>query len=200
MNEEQKHILKMVESGRISAEEGAKLLKLVSDAEGEDSEQPQPAQGAPAMTGQDERDKYWAQARPFWFCGLSCGLLLLLLGGAMATTMHQQGRVGVWTWFCGWIPLCVGLLIVTLAAWARTAPWIHLRVVGSDDRITISLPLPLGLSAFGLRIARRFVPKLRETGVDEAIVALGDELRSGQPIVIEVEDEEEGEHVQICIG
>ena len=50
MNEEQKHILKMVESGRISAEEGAKLLELVADTAGENSERPQPAQEALATT------------------------------------------------------------------------------------------------------------------------------------------------------
>jgi len=199
MSEEQKQILKMVESGRITAEEGATLLGMVSESEVTDSNWMQQEKTPSAAKEQDEGEHGWPHTRPYWLYPLSGGLLLLLVGGAVVTTMYQQSRVGVWTWLFGWIPLFLGLFVVTVAAWARTAHWIHLRVIGRHERIVLSFPLPLGLSAFVISIARRFIPKLRETSIDEVILALRDGLSNGQPIMIEVQDEVEGEHVQIHI-
>ena len=200
MNEEQKRILKMVETGQISAKEGADLLSQVSDDPEEGSRPLSQDPQAPTAAEQHDGDKLRAQAQPFWLCVLFVGLLSLLLGGSIVTAMYAQGRVDVWTWLCGWLPLSVGLLVVTLAAWSRTAPWIHLRVMDRDDHITISLPLPLGLTAVVLRLARRFVPRLRDSGIDKAMTVLGDGLRDGQPLTVEVNDEDEGDHVQIYIG
>ena len=90
-------------------------------------------------------------------------------------------------------------MVVTLAAWARNAHWIHLRVKDKESRVSFGFPLPLRFSAALLHVARRFAPKLRETNVDEVILALRDGLRDGQPVTIEVQDEEEGEQVQIEI-
>jgi hypothetical protein len=113
---------------------------------------------------------------------------------------YQQSRVGLGTWVCGWIPLSVGLLTIVLAAWVRTARWIHLRVIGKGNRISIAFPLPLRLGATVLSIVRPFIPQLRKTAVDELILTLRESLADDQPLTIEVEDEEEGEHVQIYIG
>jgi hypothetical protein len=67
--------------------------------------------------------------------------------------------------------------------------------------VTISIPLPLRLTAWAFKIARPFVPQLKDTGVDEVIMSLGDTLgQDGQPIYVDVHDEDEGEHVQIYIG
>lgn len=196
MSEEQKKILQMVEGGQISPEEAATLLQLVSEPE-EAVAEPQ-ATATSEEPGQREAD--WPRIRPYWLYPLWGGLLLFVIGGTTLATTYPHGRVTVVTWLCGWIPLFLGALVATLAAWARTARWIHLRVVGQEGRVALHFPLPLGLGAFVLGIARRFSPKLRETGIDEAILALRDGLRDGRPIRIEVQDDEEGEHVQILIG
>jgi hypothetical protein len=198
MNEEQKKILEMVESGQITAEEGATLLGLVSESEPDDSDHVQQEQ--PPTIGVEQREHEWVPARPYWLYPLSAGLIVVLVGGAVVTTAYQQNRVGPWTWLCGWIPLFLGSSIVTIAAWARTAHWIHLRVIDRDDRVSLSFPLPLRLSALVIRVTRRFIPQFRDTGVDEAILALRDGLTDGQPITIEVNNEEEGEYVRIHIG
>ena len=200
MNEEHKHILKMVETGQISAKEGAELLSLVSDDQEEGSGPEGQDRKAPAAAEQGERDKFRVQAQPFWLAVVFAGLLSLLLGGSIVTAMYAQDRVDAWTWLCGWLPLSVGLLVVTLAVWARTAPWIHLRVKDRNDHITISLPLPLELTAAVLRCARLFSARLRDSGIDKVMTAMEDGLRDGQPLTIEVDDEDEGDHVQIYIG
>ena len=198
MSEERRKILDMVKSGQISPEEGSALLKLVSgpdEAETGPAEQEQPPLVREARVIADRK-----LARPFWMYPLGGGLAILLIGGTIVTTMYQQQRVNAWTWLCGWIPLFVGLSIVTLAAWARTAHWVHLRVRDHGKKIALSLPLPLGLAAVAMRVARPFVPQLRDTAVDEAILALREGLKGNEDITIDVQDDEEGESVHIDFG
>jgi hypothetical protein len=198
VSEERRKILGMVEKGQITAEEAASLLDLVSDAEPDDADNTQSEQlvsDGPELGGLAS-----AGRRHYWHYPLAIGTVIMLLGGTVIASAQPQSRVGPTTWLCGWIPLFLGMATVTVAAWARTARWVHLRVVDRDDRVAISLPLPLGLTALVLRTTRPFIPQLRETAVDEAILALQEGLRDGQPITIEVEDEEAGEHVQIYIG
>jgi hypothetical protein len=219
MSEERKKILEMVASRQISPEEGAKLLQLVETRQEDGSAQPKVpvdaatppvvtaspvgsllplvfAQGSPPGTNGGRRirdDRYWQY--PLWV-----GLAILLLGTAVVTTARQQQRVTAWTWLCGWVPLAFGLAVTTIAAWSRTAHWIHVRVRGRDERVAISFPLPLALSATVVRLARPFIPKLRDTSVDEAILALREGLVGGEDILIDVRDDDEGESVNIDFG
>jgi hypothetical protein len=198
MSEERKKILDMVRSGQISPEQGAALLNLVSEPEEGNAAQEEPSQPPPPDAAQVMAGR--ALARPFWMYPLGAGLVLVLVGATVVTSMHQQQRVNAWTWLCGWIPLFVGLAVATLAAWARTAHWIHLRVRDHGKRVTLSLPLPLGPAAAVIRVARPYVPRLRETGVDEAILALREGLQGNEDITIDVQDDDEGESVQILFG
>ena len=208
MSEERKKILDMVGSGQISPEEGSALLKLVAEPGEEATTQAESGEEATTQAEPEQvppvretRSPVGRElARPFWLYPLGAGLVVLLVGSTVLLTMHQQQRANVWTWLCGWIPLLVGLTIVTVAAWARTAHWVHLRVRDHGKRIAMSLPLPLGLAALAMRVARPFVPQLRDTSVDEAILTLREELQGNEDITIDVQDDDEGESVQILFG
>ncbi len=198
MSDERKKILGMVENGQITAEEAASLLDLVSDAQPEDTDKTQPER--PVLDGPELGRLASAGRSHYWYYPLAAGTVTVLVGGTVIASAHPNSRVGLTTWLCGWIPLFLGLATVTLAAWARTAHWVHLRIVDRDDRVAISLPLPLRITALVLRAIRPFVPQLKETAVDEVILAVQEGLSEGQPLTIEVEDEDAGEHVQIYIG
>ena len=80
---------------------------------------------------------------------------------------------------------------------------LHLRIReggGSRARMALSFPLPLTLAAWALRLAQPFVPQLRDTGVDDLIIALRHSTAEGQPLVVDVQDDETGERVEIYIG
>ena len=51
-----------------------------------------------------------------------------------------------------------------------------------------------------LRLAQPFVPQLAETGVDDLLIALRDAEIDDEPLFIDVQDEENGEHVQLYFG
>jgi hypothetical protein len=83
----------------------------------------------------------------------------------------------------------------------QRAHWFSLRVRQPDGpNISFALPLPLGPVAWVLRVIQPFVPQLEETGVDELIVAMQEEVRDGRHFVVEVDEGEGGEQVQISFG
>ena len=72
---------------------------------------------------------------------------------------------------------------------------------GTGSNVRVSLPLPLGLTSFVLRrFGHLASDKLDETMVDEILVALEGNLKGGDPIFIEVDDDESGEKVEVYLG
>jgi len=72
-------------------------------------------------------------------------------------------------------------------------------VIG-DRRQLWGFYLPLGLAAWFLRAFGRFIPQLKGTAVDEMILALGKATGPASPLLVEVDEGENGERVQIYIG
>jgi hypothetical protein len=127
------------------------------------------------------------------------GLLFLALMGILTGTLVQGGKA--LGWLACTIPLMLlGTLVAVLAWWSRTARWLHLSVRGKDQHIRISLPLPLRLTAWVLRLARPWIPRLRDTALDEVILSLAEVDTSEGPLSVEVNDEEDGEEVRVYIG
>jgi hypothetical protein len=124
--------------------------------------------------------------------------------GAPLVAMGITGRAALfWALCCGWIPFLIGLSVLTIGVWSRSAHWLHVRINSPDTgkrTIPISLPLPLGLTALILRIARPFIPKHIDVPLDEMVLALREVWREGddQPIFVEVHDGDE--HVLVYIG
>ena len=229
MGEEQLQILKMLEEGQIGAEEAAELLAalhpeeegrsfaplrmtdnagmadsvrmtdsggMTEEALGEPAPRPavsaEPA-SAPGWEGPPAR---WSR---FWIYPAMVGGGLLILGAVVLGLLYAANAASGWR-VCGWLPMILGMVVAILAWWSRTARWLHLRVKEKGERnIAFSFPLPLTLTAWVLRVAQRWVPQLKETGVDEMILALRD-TDLDEPFFVEVQDDKEGEHVQVYIG
>jgi hypothetical protein len=100
--------------------------------------------------------------------------------------------------------LMVSSMVVIVSATTSQSPWVHVRIrTGADDgfrKINLHLPLPLRLSAWGLRIFGGNMPGLDATGVDELIMSLEGDITRETPIHIEVHDGEDGEHVDVFMG
>lgn len=193
MELEQLQILKMLEAGRISAEEAATLLAALETGAIDDSTRY--AAGQPRSI--ESQENPWAR---FWIYPLMAGAMLLLAGALVIGWVNVTGAVRGWL-VCGWLPLFAGLSVVLLSWWARDATWLHLRVSeGGKRKVAFSFPVPLALATWGIRVAQPFVPQLKGTGVDDLIVALRDSTSEGQPFYIDVQDDEEGERVEVYIG
>ena len=191
--EERMRVLERIEAGEISAAEGARQIEalIAGDAEMETHSGKKASPPAVPVPG---------MRRWLWHAALWSGVALIIGGALLIAGVYAWSVAAGWQ-LCGWSLLALGVSATMLAWWMQKAQWLSLRVRERDGHaISFALPLPLGLLAWTLRVAGPFVPQLRETGVDELILSMSEELRSGEPIIVEVNDEEDGEQVHVHIG
>lgn len=197
MESERREVLRLVQDGKVTAEEAAHLLDAMGDDEEAASEPepvvivPPPAPQAPAReAAPGERPPYWAYVALF-------GLGWTLLGASFALKAN-----GTW-WLVLAVPfLLLGLAVLTFGVAAKGAAWLSVRISDSAGRrkIALDFPVPLTLAAWGVGIARPFVPQLRDTAVDELILSLRDSGTRGEVLLVDVVDDDDGERVQVRLG
>ena len=196
MSEERAKVLQMVADGKISADEASRLLAALD----EDEDRQDADQDAPAETPISPADM--PRIGNLWLIPLYFGLVMFVCGALAVFPAYTAS--GSWLFVvCGWPVFLLGLLVM-LAAWAaRKSRWIHIRITnvdGSKRNIKLSFPLPLRLTGWAMKIGSRWVPKLKDSGVDETIAALSEELKGDQPLFIDVQEGDGGERVQVYIG
>jgi len=189
-------ILELIEAGEISAAEGVQRLEALaweSERSEEDGATVAPAQPAPRAARPVVAHVAWQAT--FW-----TGVALAAGGGLLVSSAYGRGVSPGWLpW--SWALFILGVIVTLIGWWMRRARWLSVRVQEEGGpRIAFALPLPLGLAGWALRAARPFVPQLQEAGMDELVLAMREELRSGSPLVIEVNDEEDGDHVEVVFG
>ena len=216
-SEERKKILQMVEEGKITAEQAASLLQAL---EGDQQDQPQvqdqpeaevqiiqpePASSfAGSETSAPEFEEVKARARRFAMIPLWTGVAVTLLSAWGIYAILDGIGTSFW-WICLLFPLFIGIFLIAIGAGSQTSRWIYVNV---DRRyaeewprtITLGFPLPLGLTSWFLRNFGRNIHGLGNTSVDDIIQILDATRTSGDPLIVNVQDDDEGEHVQVYIG
>jgi len=83
------------------------------------------------------------------------------------------------------------------SAGGSSARWFRVRVSDSaTGKNKVNVNIPMGLVNVGLRMGARFIPE--DAGID--LEELSEQIRSGaHGKIVEVSDEESGEHVEIFI-
>jgi hypothetical protein len=200
----------MLHEGTISVDEASELLEAVVNTEASQAA----AERRTAFPGVDTEAPTVApdlgRLRHLSLIPLAVSLLLTILSGwgAYALILRTEGVITF-----GFVVLAIlfalTLVATALSLWAATVPWLHVRIrsaPGEDSsgkRFAISLPVPLTLAGWGIRIAHRFVD--RETaGHLDASAELVATMRynlgkpGAVPIVVDIDDEDE--QVQVYIG
>lgn len=191
-------ILSKIDQGEISAEEGIHLLEnSQTDAE-EDAETDSPEEefthNHTKIT--DEEVAKWQQ---WWTIPLYVGLGIVVLSVLWLNSAYQNSGYGFW-FFCSWLPLTLGVLLMALSWRSKSGPWIHVRVRGPKENVAISIPAPIGLTSWALRNFGHFIPQLEKTSVDEILIALESTSKNNAPLSIVVDEGDNGEHVEVFIG
>ena len=215
--EERMRILQMIEDGQITADEGMRRLSAEEPAGLPPAAAPEPPPDTSSQARPGPEDKILPpRERPkreiprmegwrrFWLIPLWIGAAFSVVGGLLMGWAYAATHA-----FGGWfvlatLPFVLGVIIMALAASSRNARWLHLRVrsnkPGGHANIAISLPLPLRLTAWLLRVFGPFIPKLKDTSADEMIMALDETTSAENPFYVEVDDDEDGEHVEVYFG
>ncbi len=202
MNGERLRILELIESGDISVQEGVERLEDLSSEESatvldrfKSGDQPLGDQGLDE--GLPVESPVPPLLRWVWRGVFGFGVVVMAVGGLLLARAYGPADAPGLVW--GWVLFTLGVIVMLLGWWLQRARWLYVRVHERDgERFVIVLPIPLLLLALGLRLARRFVPQIEETGADQLVFTLREEIREGRPFFIEVNDED-GDEVRIGI-
>ncbi len=182
----QLQILELIETGEIGVEEGVRQLEALTETV-----------ESPALVSAPRP----ALVRWLWQGAFWIGVALLAWGGWLLGSSYTSEAAAAGRLIWAWVVFVLGVLGVMLGWWLQQARWLYVRVRQHDGpNITLAFPLPLGLVAWGLRIAQLFVPQLKGAGVDDLFLAMQDELRDGHPFVVEIDEGKDGEQVQVYFG
>lgn len=140
--------------------------------------------------------------RGYWWIPLWVGVGITVLSAGLMYLALQKSGMGFW-FACTWFPFALGVLVMALAWASRTARWLHVRIHQKPgerpQRISISLPLPIRLTAWFVRTFRGHIPGLEFSGLDEVILAL-QKTNPDTPFYVEVNEGEDGERVEVYLG
>jgi hypothetical protein len=210
-SEERKAILQMVEDGRITADQALVLIReLEQDPPETGPEAAQAADGpgtvnpAQQESPAPELERAAARVRSLWQIPLAVGLLVAYLSAFGIYTVMQNAGYNFW-FYCLWVPFFLGVAVVAIAAWSRTAHWLfvnvdHSRAHDGPRRIFLGFPLPLDLAGWFLRTFGSRIEGLRNTHVDEVVQAISMAKSMREPLIVNVDESGNGERVQVFIG
>jgi hypothetical protein len=209
---ERLEILDMIQRGSINADDGMKLLEaldqsdrvleeeyLAAKEEMENSQNDQDY-GTDFAHQEDESLEDW---RKWWVLPFWTGTGITILSGVLMYRAWSVDGLGP-GFFLSSILLLLGVAVLALGWNSRTGPWLHIRIHQkpgeTPEHIKISFPLPVRFLAWGLRTFGSMIPGLNESGVDEIILALGENTPLQTPLIVDVDDSDEGEQVRVYIG
>ena len=205
MSEEQKHILKMVADGKITAEEAMQLMKALEQAAAEDKiEVIEAASGeGHARTDAPEFEEVRRQARRFAAIPLWSGVIISVLSAWGIYSVMQNSGVNFW-FFCLIFPFLLGVLLIALGSANTNSRWLYINVEqpeGESPRhIRLGFPLPLVKLAWLLRNIRYNIPGMKREKLEEILKVVEDSAGSSELLIVNVDEGENGERVQVFIG
>lgn len=205
-DENKLEILKKVQDGTLTVEEGADLIGILDRAK--TNEQQQSAGQIPPVEPVDVVTPEPPRVSSCWKAAWS----MILLGGAVLTAFsaywmyqgYEKAGLG-WGFWLSWIPFMIGLLLIIFGWILMESPWLHVRVQSHEDnkpkKIAFSMPLPLQLATWVFRHFGSYMPReVQEKGVEDMLKEVEVSLKRGDPFQVEVEDNDDGDKVYINIS
>jgi hypothetical protein len=225
-DQEREQVLKMIENGKISPEDGLKLMQTLEQSRAEDEVTAEPTvtgagsgpeaatklNGGEAQTEKssfetDPRiDRVKSTVRRLWQIPLWTGVLITILSAWGMNTLVHAAKLNFW-FYCLSAPLLLGVLLIVAAIGSRKARWmfvdIHQKPGEKPARIFLGFPLPLKLTAWFMRTFKHMIPGLKremeKTNFDEIFEAFETGM-GDEAMIVNVDEGEEGERVQAYIG
>ena len=212
-DQERNQVLKVIEEGKITPEQGLQLMQAL-DQQGPDVE-PAPLSAAPAVeesnsassTQAPDPDPHIARlkatAHRLWQIPLWVGIFITVLSALGMYAIMRGPGMNFWFYFL-LLPLLLGVALTALAAGSRAARWIYVDVHQQPgehpQHIFMGFPLPLKLTAWFLRTFGPMIPDLQKTNVDEIIQVIESGFNDSEPLVVHLDEGNGGEQVQVYIG
>lgn len=212
-NQERNQVLKMIEEGKITPEQGLTLMQAL-DQQGPDAETvaaPNPPAGedphstppAQAPDPDPHIERLEAAARRLWQIPLWAGVFITVLSALGMYAILRGPGMNFWFYFL-LLPLLLGVALTALSAGSRAAHWIYVDVHQQPGErpahIFLGFPLPLRFTAWFLRTFGPWIPDLQRTNVDEIIQVMESGFIGKEPLIVHVDEGDSGKRVQVYIG
>jgi hypothetical protein len=214
-DQERAQVLKMIQGGRLTPEEGLRLLHTLEQTPADEEaippeqvEAPWPDQAGEAtnrvIPDPDVQRGLEITRRLWLFVPLAIGSLVTVLGGWIMYVHLQPSPANVWFFGLGLPLLLVGVAIIVAASVIQNAHWIYLRVEQkpweAPRSIVLGFPLPFGLVGWILRTFGHFIPDMDQPTIEEIVKLLSRTTSPGFPLVVNVDEGEAGDRVQVYLG
>ncbi|MBW6467499.1 MAG: hypothetical protein K0B06_13410 [Brevefilum sp.] len=207
VDEAERKILRMIEQGNISAEEGLRLINAMNsgqpgDAESVDQIMPSPEDvlepEAPRIS--PEEQQRMKRLKRWWILPFGIGLFITTLGATWMYTGYAN-RGFSWGFWLAWIPFILGIFIVAVSFQTSRSVWLHVRIKQKPGetpaRISISLPMPITLAKWFMSVFGNKIPGLKDQPLGD-ISEILETISPEEPFYIHVNDDDE--EVEVFIG
>ena len=210
-SEERQRILKMVEDGKISAEQAMTLFRALEENSEPAMEvyQPEPAAGgeggdfASQPVDAPEFEEVKARARKFAQIPLWIGVALTVLFAGLMYWSLQSSGFGFW-FYCLTFPFLLSVFVVALAAGGMNSRWLFVdvrqRPGEKPGRITLGFPVPLGLVAWFLKNFGHHIQGMDREKAESIVEMIHMTASTNSPLIVNAQDDEDGERVMVYIG
>lgn len=203
-DENKLEILKKVENGTLSVEEGADLIGILDRAvadrqSAEITDHVSPKDNEPGVE-QPNVSGCWKAA---WSMILAGGAILTAFSAYWIYQGYQKAGLS-WGFWLSWIPFMLGLLFTILGWIIMESPWLHVRVRSNKasriSNFTISIPLPLRLAKWVIHNFGQYLPQdIKEKGLENLLEEVDQTLQRGEPFQIDVDDSDDESQVSIRV-
>lgn len=211
-SEERRKILQMVADGKISAEEAATLMRaLEEEATAEaPSAEPEIIEVRPGFGGErseaPELDEVRRRAGRFSGAFLWIGILFTVFSAWALFGIQQNAGLNFW-FYCMTMPLMLGIMLIALGAKSKTSRWLYVNVDRSQSKdkdgprkISLAFPLPLGFASWFIRTFGSRIEDLKDKNLDAVADVIMMAKDMTEPLVVHVDDDNDGTKVQVFIG
>jgi hypothetical protein len=214
-DQERNQVLKMIEEGKISPEEGLKLMQALEENPAEEewkgenesgqakADRLEPEQIKSGMEGDERIEHIRATVQRLWQIPLWIGVGVSVLSAVGMYLILRGAGANFWFYFLI-LPLLLGVGLIALAVGSHKARWIYVDIKHTQGEhpghVYLGFPLPLKLTAWFLRTFGSTIPDLKRTNVDEIIELIETGFKGDAPLIVNVDHGDEGERVQVYLG
>ncbi len=213
MENSERKILDMVEQGQITADEGLRLMNAMGKGTADPQPEPQAAYGEAVDETSRPVGSYAShisleevarmnRLKNWWLLPFSIGLIILFLGAIWMYAGYRDAGFGFGFWIA-WVPFLLGIFIVAVSVRTSKSVWLHLKVKQATgekpEQINLSLPLPLNLAKWFFTAFGEKITGLDNKGIGD-IPSILENLSPEEPFYVHVNDDDDGEEVEIYIG
>lgn len=202
-------ILKKVEDGTLSVEEGSRLIGIL---DGEIKDEPESVEKNEDTVeifekSLPEDQMVKTEVSGCWKAGWSMilwlGAGLTALSGYWMYTGYLRAGLS-WGFWLSWIPLLIGIVITIIGILLLQGRWLNVKIKsekeGKYTDLNISIPLPLNFVSWVFKNFDHVMPaEVREKHVGEMLEAMETSIHADEPFHVVVDDDEDGEHVEVTI-